>query len=360
MIKENDEEQFSIAPVFDEDAVTVVFQTSRVFCPYAAVTIQSIIDTATDRFTYDIIVTSLDIDEKNANIISSLADGKKNISIRVFNISEYRNMYSIKGNRRFGSETWTRVFLADIMPKYNKVIDLDSDMIIRQDIGELFETDISKYYIAGVQDLFVFYSYYGSYINGKFKTYLKEKINLDNVRDYVNAGCLIFNLEKIRRDYPLPDILDIISEKNFDILEQDTFNYIFKNNILHIDMSWNYLVDSINVVGYADKGAPCDLKILHDKAEENIKIIHYAAPEKPWDFPENPYAIEFWECARRTPYYSCLLYRMVGNQQKRLANKVKEISINPHKRLIDKAFPKETKRRDFVKKLASHFRKKMK
>lgn len=349
---------FRIDPVFDANAVAVVFQTSNLFCPYAAVTIQSIIDTATQRYNYDIIVTSLDIDKENAEIISGMADGKPNISIRVFNISEYRKQYPLEGNRRFGSETWTRVFLADLMPRYSKVIDLDSDMIIRKDIGELFRTDISKHYLAGVQDYFAFYSYYGTYISGKFKTYLKSKIGLDNIRDYVNAGCLIFNLEKIRQDYPLKDILKIIEEKKFDILEQDTFNYMFKGGIKHLDMSWNFLVDTIGVIGYADKDAPDDFKLLHDKAEESIKIIHYAAPEKPWDYPENPYALYFWECARRTPYYSCLLYRMAGNQQKRLSMKLTKLPEPETRKLADKVLPKGTKRREFVKKLLSPFRKK--
>lgn len=349
--------RFTIEPVFRQNYVAVVFQTSNLFCPYAAVTIQSLIETATKQYNYDVIVTSLDINEENAMMISKMADGIDNISIRVFNISKYRAQHPLTGNRRFGSETWTRVFLADMMPNYSKVIDLDSDMILRRDIGELYRTDVSQYYLAGVQDLFVFYSYYGSYINGKFKTHLGT-LGLTDPRDYVNAGCLIFNLDKIRNDYPLESILEVIKEKNFEILEQDTFNYMFRGHILHLDMSWNYLVDSINITGYADKNAPEDFKVRHDKAAQNIKLIHYAAPDKPWDHPENPYAIEFWETARHTAYYSTLLQHMIGNQQKRLALRVTKLEPPAKRKALDKLLPKGSKRRETVKKLAAPFRKK--
>ena len=38
------------------------------------------------------------------------------------------------------------------------------------------------------------------------------------------------------------------------------------------------------------------------------KIIHWAGGAKPWQKPDHEGAVEWWEVARRTPYYEHVLY----------------------------------------------------
>ena len=57
--------------------------------------------------------------------------------------------------------------------------------------------------------------------------------------------------------------------------------------------------------------APKWLNDLYKESRKNPHIIHYAGPEKPWLYPEMDFGIEFWKYAKKSPYYECMLSRMV-------------------------------------------------
>jgi len=37
-----------------------------------------------------------------------------------------------------------------------------------------------------------------------------------------------------------------------------------------------------------------------------MKIIHWLGPEKPWKYPDRPYAKLWWKYAKKTPYFNHL------------------------------------------------------
>ena len=53
-------------------------------------------------------------------------------------------------------------------------------------------------------------------------------------------------------------------------------------------------------------------KLMQDflYSTSNPNIIHYTSPVKPWNNPEVPFAPEFWQSARKTPYYEAILQVM--------------------------------------------------
>jgi lipopolysaccharide biosynthesis glycosyltransferase len=53
-------------------------------------------------------------------------------------------------------ETYYRYILPDILPRnIKKVLYLDADILVAGDIGYLWNEDIEKYYIAGVEDTLI-------------------------------------------------------------------------------------------------------------------------------------------------------------------------------------------------------------
>jgi len=71
-----------------------------------------------------------------------------------------------------------RSVYSKIFPELDKILSLDIDTIVTENIDELWDIDISNYYIAGVRDT--------------------PEFNKNGL--YVNGGVLLCNLKKIRED----------------------------------------------------------------------------------------------------------------------------------------------------------------
>lgn len=94
----------------------------------------------------------------------------------------------------FSIGTLYRLKIADILSSLDKVLYLDSDVIVTQDISGLWNTDITNYYCAAVKD--------AKSTRSKFsnKRHFK-KMGIDPNK-YFNAGVILFNLKKSKRVYP--------------------------------------------------------------------------------------------------------------------------------------------------------------
>ncbi|MGC4387295.1 glycosyltransferase, partial [Streptococcus suis] len=87
-------------------------------------------------------------------------------------------------------ETYYRYLLPEILVDCDKVIYLDSDLLIRCDVKELWDIDVSQHYLAGVNEIDI--------VNRFPDHKLKLGFDLDEL--FINAGVLVCNLQKMRQD----------------------------------------------------------------------------------------------------------------------------------------------------------------
>ena len=85
-------------------------------------------------------------------------------------------------------------------------------------------------------------------------------------------------------------------------------------------MKWNCITDysdirKENIRIYAPNN------IYKDYLEtiKNPYIIHYAGVNKPWNRLDVNFANEYWEIARKTPFYEMILYRMIHEQSSHIS-----------------------------------------
>ncbi|MDR1104272.1 MAG: glycosyltransferase family 8 protein [Endomicrobium sp.] len=150
-----------------------------------------------------------------------------------------------------------------LAPKYlkntDKVIYLDTDMIVNGSLKELWDINIGRYYFAGVIDT--------KKTRENFKNEMWEKFNIYEVENYINSGMLIINIKEIRKDLMSYYKLTLLPDVLADILpypDQDIINKYFSDKILRIPRKWNWLC--------YDWG----------QAPDDTVIFHYAGPIKPW------------------------------------------------------------------------------
>ena len=165
---------------------------------------------------------------------------------RVLNVSG--QVYFRKGGPNYNHRwTWMvlmKTAMTKILPEEKRVLWLDADTIIFQDIGDLFETDIR-----------------GKYIGGAIETLKTGATG----RTYVNAGVLYMNLEELR-DGTDDKIINVLNEKYYPYPEQDVLNEVCQGKIMRIPAAYN-------VNAFTEK-------------TEITKIRHYAAEPGWFDYPE--------------------------------------------------------------------------
>lgn len=192
--------------------------------------------------------------------------------IRDFSIDyikvDAEQLKSLPLNRSYVSiETYFRLLLPDVLPNnVEKLIYLDSDIIVEGDIADLWNYDISEYNIAAVQDE-----------NG---AWLNEKLNLPKQNGYFNAGVQLLNIKKLRENQFSKRWSEYFNRNKaiIEFQDQDIMNGLLTGTCLFIPLSWNA---NTRLYSYNDL-IPSFSSQERYYAAMHPKIIHYTGDDKPW------------------------------------------------------------------------------
>ena len=107
-----------------------------------------------------------------------------------------------------------------------KILYLDTDIIALKNIAELYETDISNYYLAAVED--------------KHGNLMKTRLKFAPEETFFNGGMQLLNLDKFRED----GLEAIIMQKLREVLfytDQDVINDVCRGKILSLPLKYNIM-----------------------------------------------------------------------------------------------------------------------
>ena len=132
-------------------------------------------------------------------------------------LKDYEDSYVLKSE--FTPYALLRLYIDVIDKMPNKVIYLDTDTIINNDINELYNIDISKYELGVVKDLFNwFYIYRWKYCK--------------NNGNYFNSGVLLINVEKIKETKLFTLAREFLKIHRRHYMDQDALNFLVKNKLM--------------------------------------------------------------------------------------------------------------------------------
>lgn len=171
----------------------------------------------------------------------------------------------------FAKEVYYRIWCSELLPDtVERVLYLDSDIIIRKSIKPLYEMDFQGKSLIGMRDAF------GEYFREEHWNRLAG-LGLSKEDTYINSGVLLFNLVKMRQTFVATEFLCQM-EKLRSILryaDQDMINVFFKGKIGFADLTYNYPSVLFNAsdmlrwwLGGWKKESPC--------------VVHYMGKIKPW------------------------------------------------------------------------------
>lgn len=342
-----------LRPAFAKDNAAIVFSANDFYVPYLAALLRSIEQHASPRHNYDLIVLHRDIRPRHRALLQAMLP-RDNFSLRFFDVTRPMSRYAhlpLRGH--FRVETYFRLLLPELLPDYDKIVYLDSDMIVCADVAELYETDVEGYLLAACRDADTAGLYNG--YEPQKKKYTDEVMKLKAPYDYFQAGMLVLNLAQFRKTYTAEEMMRLAASYQWELLDQDVLNMLAEGKVRFVDTAWNVLVDwrGIRIRDIIGR-APQELYQDYMRARRAPKIIHYAGPDKPWTDPESDFAEEFWQASRATPWHEAVLARMsralAGNAPRRrsLYRAVEDSLLRP---IAGVFFPVGTKRREALKKL---------
>ena len=185
---------------------------------------------------------------------------------------EQFNIYNAVNSSKSSIVSYYRLKLTELLPKVDRVIYLDCDVIVRTSLESLFNTDLDDKYIAGVLDTRV-----------KYKSQWKDT-------KYIDSGVLLIDLNRIRWDNAENIFLDY-TQKHLNEIKtgiQDIINFALDGKIKIVDDKWN-----VQVLSFFKRSS----------FTNNPNIIHYSGEQKPWIFASyNHFKKDYFKILAKTPW----------------------------------------------------------
>jgi lipopolysaccharide biosynthesis glycosyltransferase len=259
--------------------IPIFFSCDEDFVKYMVVTLRSIIDNASKDYEYKIYVLNTGISDERQKLVYDMAN--ENFSVSFVDVTSYIDNIKDKLPLRdyYSMTTYYRLFIAQMYPEYDKVIYLDSDLVVLGDISEFYNHDLKGYYVGAVCDQLVQqFDVFGRYV--------EQVLGVDR-NHYFNAGVLLMNCQALRDTDFLDRFVELVNKYTFTVAQdQDYLNVICKDKVLFLPEVW-------------DIEASSDISV----SEDQIKLIHYNMTAKPWKYEDCALGSYFWKYAKKVTVY---------------------------------------------------------
>ena len=328
------------------ETVSVAFCFNNPYCQLASGAISSLINHASDDYQYDIYIVHDDISEHNQFLLSGL-NRKANVSIKFISIIFEDLTTEDISYTRHTKYTFARLFFHKIFPEIDKLLYLDSDLIVNSDISELYRQNLEKFPIGGCIDNLCIegleelkkhkilphrteFVKYGT-VYEYFLSYLRLCDN--EMLTYFNAGVILLNLKQYGKaiDEKLHDMLKV----RYYMPDQDILNIIFKDNKKILEPRFN-VFDTRTI------------KFVNENSKYPV-IIHYNGRIKPNDAMNRPAAYRYWEEVAKTSYYYPALERFVNIKIASQPDKINDPHVIENLFFNLKRYGKTHRRRKFIR-----------
>jgi lipopolysaccharide biosynthesis glycosyltransferase len=268
--------------------INIVCTIDNNYVVHCTVMLQSLFYNNNTNSQFKIFIIHNGLTKKNQKILSLFIKSRKHTC--QFILIDERQIENASITDHISIATYFRILIPEVVPsQFKKVIFLDSDMIITEDISELWKENIDDYALAATLE----------YISCDYKLNLGMRAE----SNYFNAGVLLMNLEKWRNENKTKQILKYIKDHHAMLLtwDQDALNVIFENGWKKIALKWNVghnFFRSESLHKYFD---------LSESEYNNLKkhpgIIHFSGSSKPWDyFNTHPLKNEYIKYRKMTPW----------------------------------------------------------
>lgn len=244
----------------DKKHINICFSIDKRYVDYCATTITSILLNSIEHIHFFVVISDINWwDRKKIESLKKIRNFE--VSFIKVNLEMFKNYYIPEGSH-FSLANYFRLHLSSLIPDIDKVIYLDSDVLVLKDIKHLWNVNIADYYLGGCKSM----------VSERNCSRLGFPVDLP----YINSGVMLLNLVKIRNNN-LEKLFTECVNKNYERLknvDQDVINITLLNKndgIFQLKQNWNTEFRT-------------DLEVFKEYFDiiYNPYIIHFITNDKPW------------------------------------------------------------------------------
>ena len=291
------------------------------FCSelYSSVVAVSIISLLENNRTFDCIHFYIGDDgiKEDTKIKLSEMIRDYNADIQYISLGDPSELLDFPFEHRYQiGHSYPRMCIARLIPNsVERLLILDSDTLILDDLGELWNVDMEENILAGVVDCMNLRAF-------------RKQFSLENGEFYCNAGMFLVDMKKWREQKIESEIIRTIKERNGNVFffEQTLMNYSCRGKILKLPAYYNsytlfYAFEYDNLIAWRKPTVFYSREEVNE-AVEHPKIIHFTRnfymKSHPWkEGAEHPMNDVYRSYMQKTPWTELWMDRRTTKQERR-------------------------------------------
>jgi lipopolysaccharide biosynthesis glycosyltransferase len=234
--------------------VSIAIACDDNYARYAGVALASIFENQKSKYDCVIYILENALSTTNKTNLQSIA--RHYHAVIHFLKADVNKFQDLKLTEYYTTTAYLRLDLPNLLLNLDKILYFDCDMIVRRDIWELWQIDISNHYMAASGDSSTF-----------------------------NSGLMLINLKRWRDDNITSMVVNYIRNHpdNIKHVDQDGLNYIFSNKPWKLlPIRWN--VRAGQQQAYNNMATRKIISKEHAIAARDPFIVHYTGDLKPSDY----------------------------------------------------------------------------
>jgi lipopolysaccharide biosynthesis glycosyltransferase len=267
--------------------IPVLFCIDGKFWQHLAVAIASLLENNRQSTFLIIVVSAAEMDAAAVAKLRSMIEARGS-SLETIVYSQATNYQHLPTHSHLTFAIYLRLFMTEYLDlSINKILYLDSDIIVCSNILELWSLPLGDAYIGAARE--------------PYNRWQREPLGFSPTDLYVNSGVMLVNLERWRADRVLPRLLEF-AQNNKEIIhspDQDTINSVFRGRICDIGYQWNWQA-------LFPRFTPAELGLDHETfsaLRRAPKLVHFTSPYKPWFYRWQPhYKDMYYKYLAHTPW----------------------------------------------------------
>lgn len=200
-----------------------VYASDERYASKLAVSMRSLIKSqrkAMNSAIINIHVLSNGLTEKSVLRLRSISSGFENINISFYDLDTLNSL--LPSNLYIGNlsiATYSRLFIPRLFDNKDRILYLDTDIIIDSDLSELFSLDMTGFCIGGVQAV----------------------LEKDSEEFSINAGVTLWNIPFCNSENLFSRFMDYLSEKGAQVAfhDQTVINQVTASKIMKLPLKYN-------------------------------------------------------------------------------------------------------------------------
>ncbi len=243
--------------------IHLAFATDKNLAENFPVVLESVVANTKKKLCVNVLTRGL-----SEEYFEKIANKFKEVNFVFFPFDSISYGEKVKLLKHISISTIDRLLLPEVLD-CDKVLYLDIDIIVNDDIGDLYDMDLGNYALAGKSSNYIHLKtgykliYRASLSLAPQDAWdLRRKAHYEGELDFnaFNAGVVLMNLRKMRKDEFSSKYIPLV--ENYALNDQDALNLYCRDNRLEIAKQWNVIPSQENVL--------------------DAKLIHWAGPVKPW------------------------------------------------------------------------------